>query len=1046
MTFQIVGAGAGAGKTWHIQETLKEWVIGTAVKPERILAVTFTETAASELKGRIRGALLAAGRLEDAAAIERAYVSTIHALGNRILTEHAFAAGLSPALRLIEDAEAELLLRRAMADADGLRVFTDDLEAHGYAWSYKGGNATDAFRKDLRAAIAKLNELGEFGDDPNLPACAAKALKTDWPKTEASGDDLDAALRRSIEAMLTAFPDGVVDWAKSAAATKDFTSNHRDLQRGLSEDAYTDWAWWQRLKSLRVKNSRQPTPEGYDDLAEAVMQAAGALPRHPGPKNEAAKRLEMLLAGAQEVRRLFAQAKERLGVVDFGDMIARAEALLRSRPEAVAAMMDGIDCVIVDEFQDTNPVQFALLAHLIKAAPRVVLVGDGKQAIMGFQGADARLAAALAAQRPNDAHTLDTNRRSVPGIMTLVNDLGTGLFPDYAPLAPHRSAADGIPIEVMRVANKNATSRGTPLAKGSHHIAERIRSLLAEKRTIIDRTTETPRPMHPSDVAILCRTHDKAREYAECLTHLGIPVDLAEDGWFKSEVVTVARAALAVIADPSDKFSAVIFLTHGPAAVSLDTALTAVLDGALVGHPGLACLGSLQNRASSWTAARLLAGLRTEAGLDEWAAGLEDPARAHADLARLDAEAAAFEAADPVTRAASGVFGWDTRSFLAWLAIRADAGDDARPDPSGSTARGVKIATWHASKGLEWPVVCVTGLDWTVGERANTLRIEFTGWDNPGTLLSRACIHYHPAVACREVAAHFAAARREPAAVTERCLSYVALTRARDLLVLEWPDYVKDDADTVSNLLFDEGKLEIGSGQITVGKAKHPARLTSHGKEFPESFANTGVTEAIGSEGRFGRPEAPKPRGAPLFLRPSDGGEDTTLWLLETSSLGAALPREAFGDASLRGTALHLAMRVLLQRPDRATALVAATGLTPETLEALAEQAAGLRETLAQRGFTELHSELPFDVDLPTGPRVRGTVDLLGLSQDGREAVVIDYKSPAPQSPVEAAQPHLAQLKAYVDAFSAHRPDTRLLHAGIHFMGSGILAWGSPSM
>ena len=56
MTFQIVGAGAGAGKTWHIQETLREWVAGHAIRPERILAVTFTETAASELKGRIRGA------------------------------------------------------------------------------------------------------------------------------------------------------------------------------------------------------------------------------------------------------------------------------------------------------------------------------------------------------------------------------------------------------------------------------------------------------------------------------------------------------------------------------------------------------------------------------------------------------------------------------------------------------------------------------------------------------------------------------------------------------------------------------------------------------------------------------------------------------------------------------------------------------------------------------------------------------------------------------------------------------------------------------
>ncbi|MBL3597499.1 UvrD-helicase domain-containing protein [Rhodovulum sulfidophilum] len=1046
MTFQIVGAGAGAGKTWHIQETLKEWVAGNAIRPERILAVTFTETAASELKGRIRGALLAESRLEEAAAIERAYASTIHSLGNRILTEHAFAAGLSPSLRLIEDAEAELLLRRAMADAETLRVFTDDLAAHGYAWSYTGGDATDAFRRDLRAAIAKLNELGEFGDDPKLPARAAEALKTDWPKTDASGGELDAALRRSIEAVLKAFPDGIVDCAKSAAATKDFTSNHRDLRRGLSEDAYTDWAWWQRLKSLRVKNNRQPTPDGYDDLAEDVMQAAGALARHPGPKNEAAQRLQMLLAGAQEVRRLFAQAKERLGVVDFGDMIARAEALLRARPEAVAAMMDGIDCVIVDEFQDTNPVQFALLAHLIKAAPRVVLVGDGKQAIMGFQGADARLAAALAAQRPNDAHTLDTNRRSVPGIMNLVNDLGAGLFSDYTPLAPHRSAAGGTPIDVMRVENKTATSKGAPLAKGSHHIAERIRSLLDENRTIIDRTTETPRPMQPSDIAILCRTHDKAREYADCLTHLGIPVDLAEDGWLTSEVVTVARAALAVIADPSDAFSAVIFMTHGPAAVSLEAALTAILDGNLAAHPALASLEALQEQASSWTAARLLAGLRTEAGLDDWAAGLEDPARAHADLARLDAEAAAFEAADPVTRAASGVFGWDIRSFLAWLAIRTDAGDNARPDPSGSTARGVTIATWHASKGLEWPVVCVTGLDWPVGERANTLRIEFTGWDVPETLLEGATIHYHPVVACREVAAHFAAARREPAAVTERCLSYVAMTRARDLLVMEWPDYVKEDADTVSRLLVEEGKLELGTGEITVGNSKHPARLTNHGKAFPESFADTGIETATEAEVRPGRPETPGPRGAPLFLRPSDGGEATALWSLETRALGAALPREAFDDASLRGSALHLAMQVFLQRPDRAIDLGAATGLSPETLAALAEQARSLREALAEQGFTDLHPELPFDTEIADGPRVRGTVDLLGLSQDGREAVIIDYKSPAPEAPIEAAQQYLAQLGAYVGALSALRPETRLARAGIHFLGSGTLAWGSPSM
>lgn len=95
---------------------------------------------------------------------------------------------------------------------------------------------------------------------------------------------------------------------------------------------------------------------------------------------------------------------------------------------------------------------------------------------------------------------------------------------------------------------------------------------------------------------------------------------------------------------------------------------------------------------------------------------------------------------------------------------------------------------------------------------------------------------------------------------------------------------------------------------------------------------------------------------------------------------------------------------------------------------------------------TDLLPELPFDTEIAGDTRIRGTVDLLGLSQDGREAVIIDYKSPAPVSPLEAAQPYLAQLGTYVSALSVLRPEMRLVRAGIHFLGSGTLAWGSPSV
>ncbi|SPJ22219.1 hypothetical protein [Palleronia abyssalis] len=140
----------------------------------------------------------------------------------------------------------------------------------------------------------------------------------------------------------------------------------------------------------------------------------------------------------------------------------------------------------------------------------------------------------------------------------------------------------------------------------------------------------------------------QGEDHADCLRQLGIPVAFDENGWFTSEAVTVARAALAIVADPADSFAAALYLTHGPAALPLEDMLTAALDEVLADHETLAPLIALHTQTPGRTASRMLAALRTGAGLDEWAAGLDDPARAHADLARLDAEAIAFEAADPL--------------------------------------------------------------------------------------------------------------------------------------------------------------------------------------------------------------------------------------------------------------------------------------------------------------------------------------------------------------------------------------------------------------
>jgi len=115
MTLTIVPAGAGAGKTHRIQTPLTEWLQRGEVRPDRILAVTFTEAAAAELSGRIRQSLLSAAMVEAAMAVERAYVSTIHSLGLQLMTEHAFAVGATPQPRRLHEAEQGLLIRQQLA-------------------------------------------------------------------------------------------------------------------------------------------------------------------------------------------------------------------------------------------------------------------------------------------------------------------------------------------------------------------------------------------------------------------------------------------------------------------------------------------------------------------------------------------------------------------------------------------------------------------------------------------------------------------------------------------------------------------------------------------------------------------------------------------------------------------------------------------------------------------------------------------------------------------------------------------------------------------
>ena len=301
----LVPAGAGSGKTHRIEQELAGLVERGQVGASRILAVTFTESAAAELRGRIRGELMKRGRIEDALAIDRAYVGTIHALGQRLLTEHAFAAGRNPDARLVTEAERDLLIRREVGRSAALLPIISDLERFGYAWDrVSGDSAEDGFRKAVLKTTDLLRGLGNRAMDPDIAAGALDFLRHTYGDCDPDGAMLETGLKQACIDLLSAFPSCVAMPEMAKAARDAFWSDFRNLRDAAHkpDELARNWPLWQKLRGLRMTKRGCPTPPGYDHHAQAVITAAGGLLRHPGPLQDALTHLAALVYRAFRVQ------------------------------------------------------------------------------------------------------------------------------------------------------------------------------------------------------------------------------------------------------------------------------------------------------------------------------------------------------------------------------------------------------------------------------------------------------------------------------------------------------------------------------------------------------------------------------------------------------------------------------------------------------------------------------------------------------------------------------------------------------------------------
>jgi len=789
-------ANAGSGKTSVLVERFVRAVLEDEVAVDRILAITFTEKAAAELKQRIRARFLDLGEREHARAAEGAWVGTIHGFCSRLLRAHPLAAGIDPEYRVLDQPETERV---------GLDAFERALEEF-----LESGAPEDAaarlellanytpqkLERMVRTVHSHLRSRGELR--PRLP---------ELPAVAPSGEEaaaLEAALRSAVAGLAGA---GGATVERELAKMRSCADLLGELRGQLADP--------QRLEKLEPKsgNAKALDTPAFADLAEAFKAYRRACVALRETRDYELLRELLLLYDER-----FAELKDERSGLDFEDLQLLARDLLAGDPALRERYRERFEHVMVDEFQDTNRLQTAILALLDR--DNVFTVGDANQSIYSFRNADVevfRSAREAAAERGRDAR-IAHNFRSRGELLDILNLAFAEVFEDgFEPLrqpdgvgdarGPARTehlvdliAVDGVK---QRWTDPFPENGDPPFGPGRTPLWR-----AAEARLLAHRIAELAGPdgpFEPGEGAVLVRASTDIAVYERAIADQGLPTYVAGGGgYWSQQQVGDLRAYLAALANPRDELALYSLLASPLVGVSIDalgligvrarslsrdvwwTLCEGVEPGTLAPEDErrlqkfVERFGAEREEASRLSLETLIDRAVTRSGYDRVVLRMPDGERRMANVRKLMRLAREYEADE----------GRDLRGFIDFVAeqdmLRAREGE-APLETEGIYA--VRLMTIHAAKGLEFPVVAVADLGRVAHKDDDALRVTEDG--RVGLSVASMAGGSTKAMALEEIEEEQA----RKADQEERRVFYVAMTRAREHLILsgatdleKWPE------------------------------------------------------------------------------------------------------------------------------------------------------------------------------------------------------------------------------------------------------------------
>ena len=945
-----VVAGPGSGKTTVLVEYFRQ-LVGAGVDPLRILAITFTEKAAGNMRKKLGQAFQ--GQPETRASLERAWVSTVHGFCARLLRENAVFAGIDPEFRTLDATESWRMQQESMRAAidalfeqhrEAMRGLIRGLSSNEFEHAVLSAYDT------MRGAGCRVEQLAAFPapegvtlDEINLTLNAIRNQDlAAWNSTQK--EHLEAALE-GAERIL-----GADSPLAALRATAAFTCNLQKCKRG--NNAY------HLLKRMK---------EQIEGAEYALITALYAPQR------------ELLIEILRRFDRLYRERKEQAAALDFADLEEFTVRLLEDHPDTRARLQRQFDHILMDEFQDTNPQQ-ARLVQLIRPPDRFYAVGDINQSIFGFRHAEPAGFTAYrddVVARGRHLVQLVDNFRSRADILRAVETVtaGTPGIEDRS-LVAGRKFDDAPDYSVEAIAAPDLT---------------------IEAQCVARRILDFP-DFAFHDFAVLVRNTEVIPEFTAAFDAAGIPYVVNRGrGFYDSREVNDLTHLLRVIANPRDEISLAVVLRSPLVNASEEAMLRLKMNGEtlsdMLSRTSPAAFGARDH-------ARLA---RFAARLREWRQRREYVTFDRLLLSAIDdcgyPSSPNLDKFLAQARAAAARMPLD--EYVTELALVRQENPREPDAPPEDSSNAVQIMTVHSAKGLEFPVVFVAaihkGVDTSVPVVAFSRHHGLGArWRNPASgrdangakddLFQHALRHEW--------------SRRE--AEESSRLLYVAMTRAERHLVLSFSATGRKPANW-DKLVIERLALDPSAPRDEVVEYQTP-----DGQPWK---ARVRIVQAVPEEAAAelpARPRAPREESAVLEVSlPVAAEQQDSNATVTDLSLFASCPRkyylsrylgfegrprttgEAAPDGGASGKPAGLSAG---EFGTQVHALLAGNAVPDPVPEALRLVEVFNQSPLARRAARATRVAREFDFLMALDDLViRGQIDL--WFEEGRELVVADYKT-----------------------------------------------------